>query len=154
MISLGPSSNTLNGQKSPKALYISLKGKKFKTELRRGNKDMDPEDIRSLQLCLGYVTGRSITHNGEFGHHTENLVKIFQEKNGLVQDGVVTEFVWDKMSAQLDKSFLTKEEDKEKSLKEVEQQAEENRRRLKNKQNLEALAILNKLEQKTQFRPN
>ena len=58
---------------------------------------MDPEDIRSLQMCLEKVTNQSITYNCEFGHYTEYLVKLFQEKNGLSADGNVTDMIWEKM---------------------------------------------------------
>jgi len=36
------------------------------------------------------ISGQNIEPNGHFGHYTEKLVKISQDKSGLSQDGIVT----------------------------------------------------------------
>ena len=39
--------------------------------------------------------------NGQFGHYTEKILKCYQEKQGMIVDGVITEILWDKMKGKI-----------------------------------------------------
>ena len=56
--------------------------------LKKGSKS---EDVKKLQQCLGLLV------DGDFGNTTERLVKDFQKKHNLVQDGIVGPKTWDKL---------------------------------------------------------
>lgn len=54
--------------------------------LRRGSKGEDVKTIQTLLSSRGYYDGRI---DGDYGVYTENAVKQFQRRNGLLQDGWV-----------------------------------------------------------------
>lgn len=61
---------------------------------------MDEQDIKAVQLCLDMVTDTTVETNGHYGHYTERIVKIYQEKNGIIPcDGVVDHILWEKMKS-------------------------------------------------------
>jgi len=64
----------------------------------------------------------------------------------LVLDGIVTQALWTKMIETLEKKVLTKQQGKEKEIKEMAKNAEENKKKLKSKQNIEASESMNKIE--------
>lgn len=47
--------------------------------------------VQKLQQSLGYQPNQI---DGKFGSGTEGAVRLFQEKNGLVEDGIVGEVTW------------------------------------------------------------
>lgn len=54
--------------------------------LRKGLED--DGDVRKLQAALNHVLGLALKEDGDFGERTEAAVRDFQEKKGLVPDGV------------------------------------------------------------------
>jgi len=64
----------------------------------------------------------------------------------VVLDGIVNQALWTKMIETLEKKVLTKQQGKEKEIKEMAKNAEENKKKLKSKQNIEASESMNKIE--------
>jgi hypothetical protein len=58
---------------------------------------MDADDIKMLQSALEIITGESISPNGNFGHYTDKVLKICQEKIGLNPNGIVDQLSWEKI---------------------------------------------------------
>jgi Putative peptidoglycan-binding domain-containing protein len=122
---------------------------------------MDRDDVKILQLALELITGEPLNSNGQFGHYTEKLVKMCQEKLGINPDGVVDNSCWEKLLSNI---TLTKflfldmleKQDKKNNLKDnpkqnevlndISKDREEHKKRLKDKQNKEASASLSKIE--------
>lgn len=58
---------------------------------------MNEEDVKIVQSCLEVLANTQLEANGHFGHYTEKILKSYQEKNGLLADGIVTEQLWERM---------------------------------------------------------
>lgn len=54
-------------------------------------KGSNGDNVKTLQLCLGLLV------DGDFGSTTEKWVKKFQNKHGLIEDGIVGPKTWDKL---------------------------------------------------------
>ena len=61
--------------------------------------DNDRTSVKKLQLALANALNSPVKIDGFFGKKVEGLVKIFQEKQKLKPDGIVTKAVWDKLLA-------------------------------------------------------
>jgi len=61
---------------------------------QRGDKSEKALEVQKMLTRLGYLSG---TPDGAFGEKTEIAVKKFQAENGLVEDGIVTQAVYDKL---------------------------------------------------------
>ena len=48
-------------------------------------------------MALNLLDLEEVIYNGHYGVYTEKLVKNFQEKNGLIADGIVDENCWQNM---------------------------------------------------------
>jgi len=59
-------------------------------------KGLKGDDVKLLQELLS-KKGFPIKADGDFGLQTENVVKLFQSKNGLVADGIVGSKTWEKL---------------------------------------------------------
>lgn len=57
-----------------------------KTNLKRGSTGADVKQAQTLLTNYGYYTGRI---DGEYGTYTEQAVKAYQKKRGLLQDGII-----------------------------------------------------------------
>lgn len=62
-----------------------------KKTLRKGDKGFEVKQLQNLLVLLGYNAGKA---DGVFGVQTENAVKHFQKKNGLIADGIVGDKTW------------------------------------------------------------
>lgn len=58
---------------------------------------MTGESVKTLQSALNRA-GYSLTVDGVFGSNTTKAVKDFQQKHGLLADGVCGPKTWDKLS--------------------------------------------------------
>lgn len=63
---------------------------------QRGDKSETALEVQKMLTRLGFLNG---TPDGSFGEKTETAVKQFQAKNGLTEDGIVTQSVYDKLKA-------------------------------------------------------
>lgn len=66
-------------------------------DLRRENVSINEEDVKIVQVCLSVITDTMLEANGHFGHYTEKAVKNYQEKLGIVADGIITKELWNLM---------------------------------------------------------
>jgi peptidoglycan hydrolase-like protein with peptidoglycan-binding domain len=55
------------------------------------------DDVAAAQFLI-WCAGRELDPDGEFGQHTEDGVKWFQQKAQLTPDGVIGEKTWTKMT--------------------------------------------------------
>jgi N-acetylmuramoyl-L-alanine amidase len=63
------------------------------TVLKKGSKG---DGVKLLQESLT-KKGFPVKIDGDFGLQTENVVKLFQNKNGLISDGIVGNKTWEKL---------------------------------------------------------
>lgn len=73
--------------------------------VKKGSKG---DSVKQLQQALIKV-GYSIVADGDFGAKTENAVKDYQSKNGLVADGIVGQKTWNKLG--ISETVITKQVD-------------------------------------------
>ena len=74
----------------------------FKGPLEKGSKNMDENEVKLVQIALNQlIIEEEVETNGHYGLYTEKLVKIFQERNYLPVNGVVTSEVWDLIKGEL-----------------------------------------------------
>ncbi len=71
-----------------RALKLAFGAPLDRATVRNGSRGTD---VRELQLNLG------LNPDGIFGNGTESRVKVFQEKSGLANDGIVGKKTWEKM---------------------------------------------------------
>lgn len=69
--------------------------------MKREGVNLDSEEVMIVQTCLQAITGMALEANGQFGHYTEKILKNYQEKQGMIADGVVTEAIWEKMKGKI-----------------------------------------------------
>ena len=63
---------------------------------------MDENEVKLVQIALNQlIIEEEVETNGHYGLYTEKLVKIFQERNYLPVNGVVTSEVWDLIKGEL-----------------------------------------------------
>lgn len=55
---------------------------------------MKTEEIKMVQRGLSEVLNKELVDNGHYGHYTERMVKEFQEKYGMKNDGIFTDVCW------------------------------------------------------------
>ena len=70
--------------------------------LRLGSKG---EEVEKLQKSLNLIS------DGDFGKGTENAVKEFQSKSGLVSDGVVGPVTWSKLGFKIKKTSIEQKDE-------------------------------------------
>lgn len=56
---------------------------------------MDENEVKLVQIALNQlINDEEVETNGHYGLYTEKLVKIFQERNNLPVNGIVTLEIW------------------------------------------------------------
>lgn len=59
---------------------------------------VDPVAVKSIKVRLNELLGSNLdVHNANFGDSTEQLVKIFQKQNQLIQDGIIGDLTWERL---------------------------------------------------------
>lgn len=71
--------------------------------LRKGSKGAEVEELQRLLN----LNGAKLTVDGDFGTNTEKAVIEYQEKNGLVPDGIAGPKTWDKLKSDPVKAIKT-----------------------------------------------
>lgn len=62
--------------------------------IKKGSQDIN--SVKELKRLLNAQLGSTLdVNNGNFGDSTEAVVKQFQRKSGLIQDGIVGKLTWD-----------------------------------------------------------
>jgi len=95
---------------------------------------------------LEVLANTPLEANGQFGHYTEKILKNYQEKNGILADGIVTEQLWDRMKEDFEKKLVSRNQEKEREIKEIANKALEDKKIVKEKQIKEAQESLNKIQ--------
>lgn len=62
--------------------------------LQIGLADMNADEVKIVQKGLNEVLSKDLVDNGHYGCYTEKIVREFQEKFGLKNDGIFNEFCW------------------------------------------------------------
>ena len=79
-----------------KYLKIFLNNQAFKLNntICKGASSNKSEDIKIIQNALDLLLPDEVIDNGHYGAYTEKLVKSFQEKCGVSNNGIIDENCW------------------------------------------------------------
>lgn len=64
------------------------------------------EEVRLLQRALNQILNKSIKPDGDFGKITEELLRIYQKKEGLIVDGIYGKQCYDKLNPFISSKYL------------------------------------------------
>lgn len=65
--------------------------------MRTLRKGMEGDDVSKVQSALNAIFEEQLSTDGKFGAHTEEMVMVFQEDQGLKADGIVGPQTWAKL---------------------------------------------------------